>query len=423
MSRPGTNRSSVPGRSHHLLGSAEAIAVSHPAAPIPDPLFADPAAESRWQARFSAVRISLPVPARNSQDRAVFVSNESGRYQLYCWDVAGGRRLRCTDRAEGTTVGVLSTNGQGLWWFDDSDGDEFGRWMAQPFGAAPGSAGIALLDVPPGYSAGLEVGLGVVLAGFSDDEGTRVHLNRGGRGTQVVYRHATDAGVGALATDEKLWVLEHTEHGDSRYPALRAIMVDDGSIVAELDDSPGKGLCCLGFSPISGDQRLLVGHERRGRDELLIWDAASGETQDLDIALDGDLTGCFFRDGKAVLVLRTHHGHRSGDRPHHQDLRGLPDDDVHHRRQVQRRVGPAPDRTAEVPGHRCGAVRGHRAETGQPRVRLIFGCGCGCGSSGCSRNFPPGRGHSDSHIGPAHSDPHIQISQSPANSMRLPSGS
>lgn len=308
MNRPGTNRSSVPGRSHHLLGSAEAIAVSHPAAPIPNPLFADPATESRWQARFSAVRISLPMPARNSQDRAVFVSNESGRYQLYCWDVAGGRRLQGTDRVEGTTVGVLSANGHGLWWFDDSDGDEFGRWMAQPFGAAPGTAGIALPDVPPGYSAGLEVGLGVVVAGFSDDEGTRVHLNRGGRGTQVVYRHATDAGVGALATDEKLWVLEHTEHGDSRYPALRAIMVDDGSIVAELDDSPGKGLCCLGFSPISGDQRLLVGHERRGRDELLIWDAASGETRDLDIALDGDLTGCFFRDGKAVLVLRTHHG-------------------------------------------------------------------------------------------------------------------
>lgn len=308
MNREHTSGQWAPGRSHHLPGSAGAITAAHPAAQVPDPLFADPAAESRWRARFSAVRMSLPVPARNTQDRAVFVSNESGRYQLYCWDVAGGRWLQSTDRAEGTTVGTLSANGEGLWWFDDSDGDEFGQWMAQPFGAAPGSAGVALPDVPPGYPAGLEVGLGVVLAGFSDDEGTRVHLTRGGRPAEVVYRHPADASVGALATDEKLWVLEHSEHGDSRYPALRVIRMDDGSTVAELDDSPGKGLHCLDFSSISGDQRLLVGHERRGRDELLVLDAADGKTQELHISLDGDLTGCFFRDGKAVLVLRTHHG-------------------------------------------------------------------------------------------------------------------
>ena len=295
-------------RRRHQVGGSGTVTESPPAARIPHRLFTDPAAEIRWRSRFSAVRLSLPVPARNAQDRAVFVSNESGRYQWYCWDVVAGRRLQGTDRAEGTTVGALSANGQRLWWFDDSDGDEFGQWMAQPFGATPGSAGIALPDVPPGYPAGLEVGLGVVLAGFSDDGGTRVHLTRGGRPAEVVYRHPTDAAVGALSTDEKLWVLEHSEHGDSRYPALRAFRVQDGSVVAELDDSPGKALSCCGFSPISGDQRVLVGHERRGRDELLIWDAGSGGTCELDIALDGDLSGCFYRDGTAVLVLQTHRG-------------------------------------------------------------------------------------------------------------------
>lgn len=71
----------------------DAVDQHHPAARIPEPLLSDPAAEDRWKARFSAVRISLPDPARDVQDRAVFVSNSCGRYELYCWDVASGRQL------------------------------------------------------------------------------------------------------------------------------------------------------------------------------------------------------------------------------------------------------------------------------------------------------------------------------------------
>lgn len=290
------------------LALTRAVDECHPAARIPDRLLPDPAAENRWKARFSAVRISLPDPARDAQDRAVFVSNESGRYELYCWDVASGKRLQCTDRPDGTTIGTLSANGQGLWWFDDTAGDEFGRWMAQPFGAAPGSAGDALPGVPPGYPAGLEVGQGLVLAGFTDDDGTRIHLATGGEDVEVVYRHHSDGSVGALSMDEQLWVLSHSEHGDSRYPALRAIGVQDGEVTAELDDTPGKGLVPLEFSPIAGDQRLLIGHERRGRDELLIWDASSGDVHELDIDLPGELSGCFYRDGRSVLVVHTHAG-------------------------------------------------------------------------------------------------------------------
>jgi dienelactone hydrolase len=280
----------------------------HPMAEVPDPLLADPAAERRWRARFSASRMSLPTPARDAQGRALYVSNESGSYELYCWEVAGNLRLQATDRPDGTTLGALSANGQGLWWFDDHEGDEFGSWMAQPFGAAPGSAGEAIPGVPPGYPAGLEVGLDLVLAGFNDDDGTRVHLARGGRDTEVIYRNENDGSVGALSADEQIWVLVHTEHGDSRYGALRSLRTSDNAVLADLDDSPGKGLSPLDFAPTPGDQRLLVCHERNGRDELLIWDAATGEVTELTIELSGDLSGSFFRDGRALLVLRSEAG-------------------------------------------------------------------------------------------------------------------
>ncbi|MET0965094.1 MAG: prolyl oligopeptidase family serine peptidase [Nakamurella sp.] len=287
---------------------------SHPAAVVPATLFDDPEREQRWRTRFSAVRVSLPDWARDNPDHAVYISNASGRYEVSCWDVPADVATIATDRPDGTVHATLSADGETLWWFDDTAGDEFGSWRAQPFGAAAdpgatqGAAVLALPTVPAGYPAGLEVGRSTVLAGFSDDDGTRIYLASGGTEPVVVYQHVEDGGVGALSTDENIWVLSHSEHGDSRYPALRAFSQPSGDVIGELSDAPGKGLAAVSFSPVPGDQRLLVGHERRGRDELLIWDLASGAATDLLLDLPGDLDADFYPDGQALLVVHTHAG-------------------------------------------------------------------------------------------------------------------
>ncbi|MBM9467382.1 S9 family peptidase [Nakamurella leprariae] len=283
---------------------------------MPDLLFDDAEAEQRWRRRFAAVRVSLPDPARDAPDRAVLVSNAGGRFELACWDVRGpgtaGDVRPATDRPDGTTSGTLSADGTTLWWFDDEAGSEFGRWRVQPFGSPPGSDDepAQLADVPPGYSAGLEVGRSVVLAGFADDDGTRVHLaGPDGGPARLVYRHEADGSVGGLSADETRWVLAHSEHGDSRYPALRVYRTEgEPEVLAELDDTPGRGLTPLEFSPVPGDQRLLVGHERRGRDELLLWDTDTGAVTELAVDLPGDLDAGFSRDGTALIVLHTHAG-------------------------------------------------------------------------------------------------------------------
>ena len=277
----------------------------HPVAEVPARLFTDDADDRRWRERFSATRISLPDTARDEPDRAVYVSNAGGRYELYTWDIAADTHTVATQRPDGTSHGTLSADGAQLWWFDDKDGDEFGQWQRQPFGAAPGSAVPALPGVDPGYSAGLAAGGTVTVAGFADDDGTRIHLAVGDAAPTVVYRSADDAGVDGLSHDESIWVLSHSEHGDSRYPALRAISAQTGEVLAELDDTPGKGLGAIAFAPVAGDQRVLVGHERNGRDQLLIWDVATGAVTELDIGLAGDVSGDFYPDAKALLVLHT----------------------------------------------------------------------------------------------------------------------
>ncbi len=294
----------------------------HPIAPVPTALFDDPDRERRWRRRFSAPRTSLPGWARDRPDRANYLSTATGRYEVWCWDLAADAGTApnaqptsttahtvATDRPDGTTGATLSADGTTLWWFDDTDGDEFGCWRVQPFGGVPADgAEVALPGVDPGYQAGIEVGDRTVLVGFGDDDGTRIHLRHGNADPEVVYRHAQDGGVGGLSTDETIWLLVHSEQGDSRYPSLRALSVHTGEVIAELSDGPAKGLAPIAFSPVSGDQRILVGHERRGRDELLIWNPVTGEVTELPIDLPGDLDGDFTPDAQGVLVVHRHAG-------------------------------------------------------------------------------------------------------------------
>ena len=75
---------------------------SHPAAEVPEKLFADDEAEARWRARFDAARVSLPEWARDAPDRNLYLSNASGVWEVYAWDRATGTSRQVTDRPNGT---------------------------------------------------------------------------------------------------------------------------------------------------------------------------------------------------------------------------------------------------------------------------------------------------------------------------------
>ncbi|WP_405999516.1 prolyl oligopeptidase family serine peptidase [Streptomyces sp. NBC_00829] len=261
-----------------------------------------------WEKRFRAPRVSLPDWAEDAPDRSLFVSNATGTYELYAWDRASGEQRQATDRPNGTTDGVLSPDGASIWWFSDTDGDEFGVWMRQPF--AGGDDEPAAPGLEPSYPAGLAIGRdGTSVVGRSTDEdGTTIHVVRTGADPSVIYRHRESAGVGDLSHDGTLIAIEHTEHGDAMHSALRVVRLD-GDPVAELDDTKGGtqelGLEVLGFAPVDGDTRLLIGHQRRGRWEPMIWDVASGEETDLAIDLPGDVNAEWYPDGSGLLVAQS----------------------------------------------------------------------------------------------------------------------
>lgn len=305
-----------------------------------------------WEKRFRAARVGLPDWAEGAPERSLFVSNATGTYELYAWDRSTGEQRQVTDRPNGTTDGVLSPDGQWIWWFSDTDGDEFGVWMRQPF--TGGKDEPAVPGLAASYPAGLALGLdGTAVVGRStDEEGSVIHVVRGagrasgsaptGRASDAtaddaaadaaraagaaeagphaagervdgepvaepveIYRHRQSAGVGDLSHDAELVAIEHTEHGDAMHSAIRVVRLD-GTAVAELDDTKGGsvelGLSVLGFAPVRGDARLLVGHQRRGRWEPMIWHPLTGEEDALTIDLPGDVSAEWYPDGQALLI-------------------------------------------------------------------------------------------------------------------------
>lgn len=272
-----------------------------PPGPLPD-----------WEKRYRAPRVGLPEWAEDAPDRNLYVSDATGTFELYAWDRATGERRQVTDRPNGTTEGTLSRDGEWVWWFSDTDGDEFGVWMRQPFGGGedvPAAPGLA-----PSYPAGIALGVGgfAVVGRSTDDEGTTVHVvPPDGTQPYEIYRHEESAGVGDLSEDGTLVVIEHTEHGDAMHSALRVLRVADGSLVAELDDTDGGrrelGLDSWGFAPLPGDPRLLVGHQRSDRWLPLIWDVMSGEQILPEIDLPGDVQAEWYPDGSALLLVHDFH--------------------------------------------------------------------------------------------------------------------
>ncbi len=267
------------------------------------------AAMPDWEKRFRAPRTGLPQWAEDAPDRSLFVSNATGIFELYTWDRATGDQRQATNRPNGTTDGALTPDGTSVWWFRDTDGDEFGVWVRQPFEG--GDAEPAVPGLAPSYPGGLSLGRdGTAVVGrITEEDGSTVHVARPGAEPVEIYRHRQTADVAGLSYDGSLLAIEHTEHGDAMHSAVRVVRVD-GSTVAELDDTNGGeeelALSVMGFAPVDGDSRLLVGHQRRGRWEPMIWDPLTGEVTDLGLDLPGDVHAEWYPDASALLLAHSY---------------------------------------------------------------------------------------------------------------------
>ena len=113
---------------------------------------------------------------------------------------------------------------------------------------------------------------------------------------------------GGLSADGSLLCLQHAEYGDEMHEALRVIDPRTGATVADLVDD-GKQLVSSAWSPIAGDRRLAVVHERSGIPQPAIWDPVTGEWTEIATDLEGEVSVAdWWPDASALLLSQLHDG-------------------------------------------------------------------------------------------------------------------
>jgi pimeloyl-ACP methyl ester carboxylesterase len=253
-----------------------------------------------------------PAAPRN----AVYVSNESGIWQVHAFDTETGHRRQVTDHPVGLVDAVPTLDGEGVLWFQDESGDESGRWHVQPFHG--GDTELFLDGVPHGWSEGLAQAPGIVVAAISDREGFAVYVSLDGGKAEVIHRAERSVRLGgvdlggflrgALSADGTLLCLEHAEHGDLIHPALRVVDPRTGATIAEQLDE-GMSLTASCWSPVAGDLRLACDHELDGDTRPAIWSLDRGEFTRLQLDLEGEVFALdWWPNGAALLLVNVREG-------------------------------------------------------------------------------------------------------------------
>jgi dienelactone hydrolase len=283
-----------------------------------------------WEQRFRAATQTFPHWSRSAPDRLVHTSDEEGSFQAYAWDRTSGARARISDEhvgvgADGATV---SRDGSEVVWFADPTGDESGRWIAVPF--AGGERRDVLPGAPIGWPEGLAVGRDIAVGVIADRDGFGVYVSEAGGPARRIHHdldqvsfsatdfHLEGIDIVGLSADEALVCLEVAQDGDNIHRALLVLDPRAGSPVRELADGPGFGLGAFAWSPVQGDPRLLIGHERHDLTRPSIWNPVTGERADLAPDLPGEAIPVdWWPDATAVLLC---HQFRGRDRLYRYDL-------------------------------------------------------------------------------------------------------
>ncbi|MDQ4132105.1 MAG: prolyl oligopeptidase family serine peptidase [Actinomycetota bacterium] len=267
----------------------------------------DPASVPDWERRFRAPNVGFPHWPRRAPDRLAVASNESGSWQVYAWDRATGSRRQVTDHPLGVTSGACTRDGEGVVWFHDTTGDEVGHWLVEDFGG--GRRRPLLPGLADAWSTGLAIGDGIVVAGTAADDGFRVVVSEGGEPPRPLRRHPETIDVMGLSCDSTLVALQHAEHGDNLHLAVRVLDARTGEVAGEQWDGPGRGVAAEAWSPVGGDQRLVISHEGDGWHRPAMWDLTTGDRRDLPTGLPGDvMVADWWPDASALLLIHDHEG-------------------------------------------------------------------------------------------------------------------
>ena len=250
----------------------------------------DVSSNAVWKQRFRAPSVAYTHLAEQAPGSGLAVSNQTGLYQLYAWDVASGQLRQLTERPEGMLGAALAPDAAFVYYLDDRQGNELGHLARFPYAAGlrPDTTQDLTPDLPAFSLGGLflsRAGNRVAFVAGSPD-GFRLYVidlePNGAAGPPRSLFHSQPLMVGSTLSSNGDVAVVMTVAKSTRVDfSLLAFSTASGERIGELWDGENTNLQILFFSPLPGDRRLLARTSRGGLEQLLLWNLASGERTDL----------------------------------------------------------------------------------------------------------------------------------------------
>ena len=256
--------------------------------------------------------------ATDSPERGVLLCSLSGRVEVYAFDTTTdpGLLTQVSDRPQGTIGAAVSRDGDTVFWFDDTMGDELGRWVATLFDDVTKTSAL-LGALEPSYPVGIK-GLtdGRVLVGRLEGESFQLAVADPRDGSHELIYRGSEFGFLVDATPAgDLALIGYTPNGDYLHLGARVVRTSDGEVVAELQQDE-RHIMPIAFNPRDPDQVLVV-HEPDDLALPMIWNLRTGTRTDVVTGLAGEVRATWYPDGQSLLLVV---GHDARERLHRWDF-------------------------------------------------------------------------------------------------------
>ena len=265
-----------------------------------------------WRRRLTTPTVSGVSWSAQVPERLAIVSTESGTSQAWSWDLATGERRQASAEGVGAEEAHITPDGSAIVWWLDPHGDERGRWMLTRF-CEDGSQPL-LPELPDMWMSGLSLVGDSVAAGYASDDAYVIVVRHGSEPARELYRSEQPAGVGrewpqgrgGLSADASLVAIRHAETSNIENPAVRVLDAITGQTIGSIADE-GMAIDPAGWSPVPGDDRLIVLREVSGFTRPWMWSPREGDLTPIEAGLPGAVTlADWFPGGDALLL---HHDH------------------------------------------------------------------------------------------------------------------
>lgn len=263
--------------------------------------------DAPWRKRFYATEIRWAVTAEQNPSHGLVCTNKDGIYQLYAWQVATGELVQVTHQPAGVLWGIISSDGNDIYFLKDEGGNEIGHFVRVPFSG--GEAEDISPELPP-YSSFIptqnRLGNRVGFMANGQD-GFKVYMKADGAAPELLY-HSENLCFGpTFSCDGKTAVIESTDRSRSLDSSLLAFDTETGQRIAELWEEQASIENAI-FSPVAGDAHLVCTSSASGFERPLIWDVAMGEQVPLQLE---EIPGSIFphdwsEDAQQILLCQVH---------------------------------------------------------------------------------------------------------------------